>query len=742
MATAGRGDLINSAWPRKRKRTGSPYLLLAKPAESHFEVWYDWFLGVDGVKFLYSNNPITISQTGALTVTSPAGWVYVNGTTQGNSSAASVTVAKPSGTLEGHLIVVTAYIEADTNSWASVGAGFTSITTSTNTGALNIQTWWKWCGASEPASWTWTGTSSGWMTVDCVVFSGGSGTGNPVETFAVDQGDSIIGGGSSPSITTLSANALVLACYGNFSGSNASAVSGATTVLRTALGGTMISSGIKATAGATGTTTYTGLGTETYASMTISFALVSGGSQLLAGTTSITAGQTALLDLTKPIAATNGITLSQIGNINLEKQLAANEPITVGQSAQLTFFQLLQATTSVNVSQTGEVNLTIPLNTSTPIVIGQVADVALQKPLSGSTPISVNQTGAILLSVLLGATNSLTTSQVGALQITKPLGATEPITIGQSGVLSLTELLNAVTAVSINQAANLTNTIPLGGSTSITVNQTAVLAGIVTHLLAASENISIGQSGSLNIQKQLSGVTPINLGQNGVLALINTLAGTTSLTTSQNASIDLLKSLQGTSGITLDQISALAVTGSSLQGLASVVLGQAAQLQNTVPLGGTSALSVNASSPYLTLLQLLAGTSLVAIGQNATIVVQKPLNGSTTVVMGNVGTIQKVTPLTSVVALTVDGSGNVSLEKSLGGSSSIVVDVLTALTAVGSGFTPSEGSGLFVTVNDNIITVYADEGMYVIDPDMGLYVTDDRGIYVSDNRKIVVTKED
>jgi hypothetical protein len=90
----------------------------------------------------------------------------------------------------------------------------------------------------------------------------------------------------------------------------------------------------------------------------------------------------------------------------------------------------------------------------------------------------------------------------------------------------------------------------------------------------------------------------------------------------------------------------------------------------------------------------------------------------------------------------VDGSGNVSLEKSLGGSSSIVVDVLTALTAVGSGFTPSEGSGLFVTVNDNIITVYADEGMYVIDPDMGLYVTDDRGIYVSDNRKIVVTKED
>lgn len=63
MATAGRGDLINSAWPRKRKRTGSPYLLLSKPADSHFEVWYDWMLGVDGVKFLYSNNPITITQT-------------------------------------------------------------------------------------------------------------------------------------------------------------------------------------------------------------------------------------------------------------------------------------------------------------------------------------------------------------------------------------------------------------------------------------------------------------------------------------------------------------------------------------------------------------------------------------------------------------------------------------------------------------------------------------------------------
>jgi hypothetical protein len=189
-----------------------------------------------------------------------------------------VTLTKPTGTTNGDLLIVVAYLEADTNTWASVGSGFTSATSVNNTGSFKLQVWYKWA-ASEPASWAWTPTSSNWRAVVCSAYSGGTGSGSPVDVSGSAQADAVIATGqTAPSVTTTAANDLLIFAYGNYSGNNPTGMSGAATNLRVAFGSVTIADATIATASATGTTwPGTGLGTETYAAIHLALLASTGG---------------------------------------------------------------------------------------------------------------------------------------------------------------------------------------------------------------------------------------------------------------------------------------------------------------------------------------------------------------------------------------------------------------------------------------------------------------------------------
>jgi len=205
-------------------------------------------------------------------------YTFRNQTSQGNASGAGLTVTKPASTADGDLIVVVGYLETDTNTWSSVGAGFTSVFTETNTGAFSVQVWYKWA-SGEPASWTWTPTTSAWRTVDCASYSGGGGSGDARDVSNGSQADAVnITLQTAPSVTTTVNDDVLIFGYGNFSGTNTTVMTGAASNLRISFGGIVIADADIATAGATGTSRpSTAPGTEDYAALHAAFFLSPGG---------------------------------------------------------------------------------------------------------------------------------------------------------------------------------------------------------------------------------------------------------------------------------------------------------------------------------------------------------------------------------------------------------------------------------------------------------------------------------
>ena len=202
---------------------------------------------------------------------------YRASTSQGNASGGALTVNKPSGAVDGDLLVVVAYLESDTNTWSSVGSGFNSAGSIANTGLFTIQVWWKWA-SGEPASWTWTPNASNWRTVVCAAYSGGGGSGSAVDVTSSAQADSVLEGSqTAPSVTTTAADDLLAFGYGNFGGNNILVANGAANNLRVSLGGCTIQDANRASAGATGTSNGTGQGTNDYAAMHVAFFLSPGG---------------------------------------------------------------------------------------------------------------------------------------------------------------------------------------------------------------------------------------------------------------------------------------------------------------------------------------------------------------------------------------------------------------------------------------------------------------------------------
>lgn len=204
-------------------------------------------------------------------------YAYVASTSAGNASGGSVVINKPTGTLDGHLAVVGTYLEPDTNGWTP-GSGFTLLASQVNTGLFRLDFWYKWC-SGEPSSWTWTPTSNNWRTIVCASYSGGGGSGNPYDIHGGSQGDSVLNTSqTAPSVTTTTADDLLVFLYGNYSGTNTTAMGGTASNLRVSFGGLTIADVNRASAGATGTSwPSSGVGTEDYAAMHIALLLTPGG---------------------------------------------------------------------------------------------------------------------------------------------------------------------------------------------------------------------------------------------------------------------------------------------------------------------------------------------------------------------------------------------------------------------------------------------------------------------------------
>lgn len=207
-------------------------------------------------------------------------YTYRANSSAGGASGAGLAITKPTGTVDGDLILVLAYLETDTNTWASVGSGFntSAALTINQTGLFKLQAWWK-IAASEPASWTWMPTTTNWRIAVCASYSGGSGSGERVDVTASAQADAVaIGSQTAPSVTTTASDDLLAFFYANFNGNVVSAMTGAATNVRISFLGVTIADSTIASPSATGTSRPSaGPGTEDYAAIHAAFFLSPGG---------------------------------------------------------------------------------------------------------------------------------------------------------------------------------------------------------------------------------------------------------------------------------------------------------------------------------------------------------------------------------------------------------------------------------------------------------------------------------
>jgi hypothetical protein len=191
--------------------------------------------------------------------------------TAGNANGNNLTVTKPTGTADGDLLVVSAYLENATNTWSSVGAGFNALTRATNTAGFSMQRFWK-IAASEPASWTWSPNTAGWRTVVVAAYSGATATGgNQVDVEGTAASANAATTLTITGVTTTAADDLGVVACANFQGS-VSGETGFATNERVDFGGVMLSDAQKATAGATGNTVVNA-GTSDYLGRLITFFL-------------------------------------------------------------------------------------------------------------------------------------------------------------------------------------------------------------------------------------------------------------------------------------------------------------------------------------------------------------------------------------------------------------------------------------------------------------------------------------
>jgi hypothetical protein len=207
-------------------------------------------------------------------------YAYRASTSAGNASGGALSINKPAGTVDGDLLVAVLYLESDTNTWTPPAGWNTSAAlTQDNTGSLQMQVFWK-IASGEGASWSWTPGTNNWRSGVVAAYSGGSGSGERVDIAGGSQGDAIspVTNQTAPSVSTTVVDDLLVFGYGNFSGTNVTAMTGTASNLRVSFGGCTIADANRASTGATGTSApSSGPGSDTYAALHAAFLLAPGG---------------------------------------------------------------------------------------------------------------------------------------------------------------------------------------------------------------------------------------------------------------------------------------------------------------------------------------------------------------------------------------------------------------------------------------------------------------------------------
>jgi spore germination protein YaaH len=107
-----------------------------------------------------------------------------------NGAGSTFTINKPTGTVQGDILVALMTHDVGTSTTVTPPAGWTSIATINNGATIGQDAYYLFAGASEPASYTWTMNAANAMDGGILCFTSGINTSVPVDVKSTNTGAS------------------------------------------------------------------------------------------------------------------------------------------------------------------------------------------------------------------------------------------------------------------------------------------------------------------------------------------------------------------------------------------------------------------------------------------------------------------------------------------------------------------------------------------------------------------------
>jgi hypothetical protein len=341
-------------------------------------------------------------------------YTYRASTSAGNASGGSLTVNKPTGTVDGDLLIVTFYLESDTNTFDTVPTGWNTGGSIANTGAFKIWSFWK-LASGEGASWAWVPHTSAWRAAVCAAYSGGSGSGSFVDvTGTGGQADGAANTSqTAPSVTTVANNDIVVYHYGNYNGDNQSGISGFATNLRISFGSATISDATKTPAGATGTSWPTTFGAEDYAAIHMAYLLTGAGG----GGTAYT--ETSSIVGTAQFSGADVFTMKQTSSMVMGDVESGADKMSWTDAGAAIMSPALSGPYAYKTVETGSATLGVQLSgpfvyTPGGTAYTEASAIILGAALSGAFAYINPETSALVLGAALSGADRLTWTDTGS----------------------------------------------------------------------------------------------------------------------------------------------------------------------------------------------------------------------------------------------------------------------------------------------------------------------------------------
>jgi hypothetical protein len=202
--------------------------------------------------------------------------------------------------------------------------------------------------------------------------------------------------------------------------------------------------------------------------------------------------------------------------------VAGTSTLTLGQTGVVTGKGATAGSSALTLGQTGAVTGTGATSGTSALTLGQTATVSGTGTIAGTSPLSFTALWTVSGATAVSGTSALSFSQSAAVGGSGLLAGTSPLALGQTGAITGSGAASGTSSITFGQTSALTGTGSVAGSSPITF----AASWSSPRSMAGTSAITFGATGAFRSLALFTGVSPITFSLSGA-----TLTGSGTATT-------------------------------------------------------------------------------------------------------------------------------------------------------------------------------------------------------------------